>query len=111
MKDEQVEDLLRRVGPVGPGPELRARIAGARRLRTWPWAVAAAALLVVTVTAQLSTARTHRATARLVAPLEPASDLEALNAALGGDELLLRQAELWTAEQRRLAPDAETQSR
>jgi hypothetical protein len=112
MKDEQIEDLLRRVRPIGPGPELRTRIAGARRLRTWPWAAAAAALLAVTVTVQFSTARTHGETARLVAPLdESASDLEALNAALGGDAMLLRQAQLWTAEQRRLSPDAEGRSR
>ena len=51
MNDDQMEDLLRRVRPVGPRPELRARIVAARRpaARAWPWVSAAAALLAITV--------------------------------------------------------------
>ena len=47
MKDDQIEDLLRRVQPAGPPPELRARILATRPARpAWPWAAAAAALLL-----------------------------------------------------------------
>jgi hypothetical protein len=47
MKDSDIEDLLRRYRPVGPAASLRERVvaAGAPR-RIWPWAGAAAALLV-----------------------------------------------------------------
>ena len=113
MNDEQLDDLLRRVRPAGPGAELRARIVGIGRVpRTWPWALAAAALLAVTVTGQFLAARTYRETARNTTPVENAgADLEALAAALGWDEGLLRHAELWAAEEQRLAERPENQGR
>lgn len=47
---EDVENLLRRYRPVGPPPELRARVAGRRSTSgDWVWLAAAAALAVVTV--------------------------------------------------------------
>jgi hypothetical protein len=50
MSDD-IEDLLRRYQPSGPRPSLRGRVVhgGADRRKTWPWAAAAAALLVATV--------------------------------------------------------------
>jgi hypothetical protein len=49
-----VEDLLRKYRPVGPPADLRARTLVPERA-AWPWAVAAAALLVVTVGFHLAT--------------------------------------------------------
>jgi hypothetical protein len=48
---DDIEDLLGRYQPSGPPPSLRGRVVDgvADRRRTWPWAVAAAALLVATV--------------------------------------------------------------
>ena len=55
MKDEDLEALLRNVRPAGPSPELRARILAARSARpAWPWAAAAAALLMTIVGLQWS---------------------------------------------------------
>lgn len=50
MDEDEIERLLRRHRPAAAAPGLRERVlppAAARR--TWPWAVAAAALLVLTV--------------------------------------------------------------
>jgi hypothetical protein len=51
MNDDQMEDLLKRVRPVAPRPELRTRIVSAQRpaARAWPWVSAAAAMLAVTI--------------------------------------------------------------
>ena len=58
------EDLLRRYRPVGPFPGLRSRVViGARP--AWPWAVAAAALLVATLVLH---ARTSSLAANIVEP-------------------------------------------
>jgi hypothetical protein len=104
MNDEELEELLRRVRPAGPGPELRRRIiAGGRVPRTWPWALAAAILLAVAVSGQFLTERTYREAARDIRPESARAGLEALEAALGGDEALLWRAELWAAWEQRLA--------
>ena len=55
MNDNELDDLLRRVRPAGPPPELRARILASRPARpAWPWAAAAAALLALTIGLQWS---------------------------------------------------------
>jgi hypothetical protein len=55
MNDDQLEDLLRRVRPAGPPPALRSRILASRPARpAWPWAAAAAALLLTVVGLQWS---------------------------------------------------------
>jgi hypothetical protein len=53
MNDEDIERLLARTRPVGPSEDLRARIFSRRPARrAWPWAVAAAAMLVLTTLLQ-----------------------------------------------------------
>ena len=51
MKDDDLERLLQRYEPAAPPASLRARAIGARTEAkpAWPWAVAAAALLAMTV--------------------------------------------------------------
>jgi hypothetical protein len=111
MNDEQLHNLLRRVTPAGPPPDFRARIVAGRQPRTWPWAAAAAAVLVVTAGLQLSTVRTYRRTSRVVAPEHSDRvELPDLRFALGEDESLIRRGELWTEQERRhnAAPETET---
>ena len=53
MKEEDIERLLAAAKPVGPRPELRARILSRHRpRRAWPWAAAAAAMLALTTLLQ-----------------------------------------------------------
>lgn len=53
--DAEIEELLRRYQPGAPPTDLWNQIAGlpqsqvSRSLRTWPWAVAAAALLTIAI--------------------------------------------------------------
>jgi hypothetical protein len=72
MKDSDIEDGLRRYRPTGPSARLRERIlSSARPQRIWPWATAAAALLVSGVT--LHFAIGHEA-AGIGATLGPAAE-------------------------------------
>jgi hypothetical protein len=58
MEDREIEQLLRQYRPVGPRPELRARILSSLPARrTWPWMTAAAALLLVAVVLRDATGR------------------------------------------------------
>ena len=72
MSDPELEDLLRRYRPAGPPPDLRARIMpGAVPVRrTWPWAVAAAALLATVCVTQLATRRVYEGIAENVPPAQ-----------------------------------------
>ncbi len=92
MKDSEIEDLLRKYRPVGPPAELRHRIlAPIRTPRIWPWASAAAALLVLGLTFQLA-GRNEVAGADLnLGPSAVARVTEDLTNMLGGD---LRAREL-----------------
>jgi hypothetical protein len=56
MNDGEMEDLLRQVRPAGPPPHLRARILGTASRPAWPWMVAAAATLVMTIGLQMEAA-------------------------------------------------------
>lgn len=60
MNDEDLEALLVRTRPRGPSAGLRARIlarpAALATKRAWPWAVAAAALLIATLLLQSAAA-------------------------------------------------------
>lgn len=58
MTDDQLDQLLQASRPAGPPPELRARIVAVRDARrAWPWVAAAAALLALTISLQVSAAR------------------------------------------------------
>lgn len=100
MDDSQVEDLLRRYRPVGPPPRLRGRIfATAPNRRTWPWASAAAALLVSALALQVALG--HEVSTADIA-LGSAVDtrvLDDLTDLLGGDMSARQLAELILAEQ------------
>src|SRR5687767_8638003 len=96
MNDHDIEQMLRRHRPAGPPPELRARVfqTAAVEARLWPWAVAAAALLVITV-------GFHVASASLGSqvPIQfESDDRERLVEALGGDDVARTRAELIMAE-------------
>lgn len=81
-----VDDLLRRYRPAGPPPELRAQVLDQRRVAaTWPWAAAAAALLVTTVLLHAQV-RSHVAEV-YEPPPDPRRDaVEQLTSMLGGTQ-------------------------
>ena len=85
MKDSDIEDLLRRYRPAGPPARLRERViaAGPPR-RIWPWAGAAAALLV-SVLSFHAAARHELAARRSARSAVAASVTEDLAELLGGD--------------------------
>ena len=91
MSDSEIDELLRRYRPAAPPAILRNRLTalGPGR-RTWPWAGAAAALLLVTGCLQMSTQRIYRLVGDSVEPEAYSSldQLPALSDALGGDEWL-----------------------
>jgi hypothetical protein len=97
MNDDQLPDLLRRLQPAGPRPELRARIVeSATPRRVWPWAVAAAALLALVTGLQVSASsvrRDMRASITVAGPEEP-SELDVLRDTFGFDENTLRAVSL-----------------
>jgi hypothetical protein len=114
MDEHDVEELLRRVRPVGPPAELRARIEreGARasweraveERRAWPWAVAAAALLALTVGLRVET---NRLEARVEVPPDPtAAIVDDLADRLGGDDRARWLAVLMVLEQQMRAERA-----
>jgi hypothetical protein len=98
MDDDKVRELLGRYRPVSPPAHLRtavlSRPAGGSRM--WPWAAAAAALVVATLTLHVAA---NRAIARVSMPASTES-IEALAATLGGDEEAHRAARLIVAERR-----------
>ena len=100
MKDSEIEDLLRKYRPVGPPAELRHRtLATTRVLRVWPWASAAAALLVLGLTFQFAT-RSETAAADLnLGPSAVARVTEDLTNMLGGDIRARELAEFIVVEQ------------
>ena len=97
---DKAEVLLRRYRPTGPPPGLRARCVMTPAVRTWPWAVACAAVLALAVTVQVLIGG-------LTARLTPSDDLageraaiEDLAAMLGRDEDARRFAEFAVRELR-----------
>jgi hypothetical protein len=101
MQDFEIEDLLRRYRPAGPPAELRQRIlATTRAPLIWPWASAAAALLLLGLTFQFA-ARNATAGAHLdLGPSAVARVTEDLTTMLGGDVRARELAELLVVEQR-----------
>jgi hypothetical protein len=118
MDEHDVEDLLRRVRPVGPPAELRRRIeqGGGRsreERRAWPWAAAAAALLILTAGLRVEISRLET---RVTVPPDPgAAVIEDLAVRLGGDVQARRRAALMVLEQQmraeRAAVDADERGR
>ena len=100
MNDSEIEDLLRKYRPVGPPAELRQRILWTTRVpRIWPWASAAAALLVLGLTFQFAT-RSETAAADLnLGPSAVARVTEDLTNMLGGDIRARELAEFIVVEQ------------
>jgi hypothetical protein len=100
MKDSEIEDLLRKFRPVGPPAQLRERILATTRVhRIWPWASAAAALLVLGFTFQLA-ARNEAAGAGLnLGPSAVARVTDDLTNILGGDLRARELAEFIVVEQ------------
>ena len=91
MSDPKLEELLHRYRPAGPPPDLRNHIAALiSARRTWPWAVAAAVLLLTTCALQVATDRIYRTVERAVmpAPVTAVAQSPELSEALGDDELL-----------------------
>jgi hypothetical protein len=84
MDDDKVRALLGRYRPAGPPAELRAQAfaASVHPSRTWPWAAAAAALLIATVGLH---AATNRAIAAVIPPASRLS-VDALATVMGGTE-------------------------
>jgi hypothetical protein len=101
MKDSEIEDLLRKYRPVGPPADLRQRIFAATRVPLiWPWASAAAALLVLGLTLQLA-ARNETAGAEMnLGPSAAARVTDDLTEMLGGDLRARELAEFIVVEQR-----------
>ena len=102
-----VEELLRRYRPIDPPAELRMRIlAGLREARVpraWPWAVAAAALLVVTFGLHIAGDRETRRMDTAIATMPTtaatrARAVEDLAEMLGGDAAARQVAELRVSE-------------
>jgi len=100
MDDRDVEALLARYRPAHPDPEFESRLSFRLKAeatessgRTWPWAVAAAALLAITIGLH--------AASREGAVEQPASvDAAAtLSLELGGDDVGRRAAEFILAAQ------------
>jgi hypothetical protein len=84
MTDDDILDSLRRYRPAGPPPRLRGRVIQVKpAARTWPWAVATAALLVLSVALNTGARQIDQRTALLVPDVVPEVDpLEALPEAL-----------------------------
>lgn len=94
------EDLLRRYRPLGPRPELRRRIlAPATGGRAWPWAAAAAALLVTNLLLHAAAGSAARSVSGDDSGDE-AGAIAALSAALGGDTEAHAAAETIRAQER-----------
>jgi hypothetical protein len=87
MDEPDVETLLRSYRPVRPPPALRGRILTPQDARrVWPWSLAAAALLVVTLALQLATARLNRGASARFASAPSGPSVEELAELLGNDD-------------------------
>lgn len=95
---DDFEELLRKYQPLAPPPSLRTRIlrSASVRRRTWPWAAAAAALLVASTALQAARARLFEAWPDVRADHRNVT-IEMLTEAYGGGEIARAQAELAVA--------------
>jgi hypothetical protein len=106
----EIESRLRAWRPVGPPPTLRARVVAApESRRVWPWAAAAAALLLGTLglrlaaDAALTQAAVHLAIGTAATSDPAATAIAGLTDALGGDDAARSTAtQMVRAEEARL---------
>ena len=102
MKDDQeLEDLLRRYEPAAPRASLRSRViaSSVREPRAWPWAVAAAALVVLAVGLATAAARVIEPVDADSATSQRALEVEAL-ASIVGDADNPRALAEWMIDRR-----------
>lgn len=99
MDDSELETTLRRYRPVGPHAELRERVLGTPNKRIWPWAGAAAALLLSTQLLDFATRREVAEANEVVGPAAATLVADDLTERLGGDEPARELAELIVFEQ------------
>ncbi len=100
MNDSEIEDLLRRYRPIGPPARLRERIfATARSRRIWPWASAAAALLISAVTFHFASGYEVGSADVTLGPAAVTRVADDLTGMLGGDVAARDLAEFIMVEQ------------
>jgi hypothetical protein len=107
--DNQIEQRLRSYRPAGPPESLRERcLTPSRPARVWPWAAAAAALLITSMAIQAAGRSTIRGADLAFPPGPLARDVEELVDALGGDAAAARLAARIVDEESRAALEAES---
>ena len=99
MDDSKIEDLLRRYRPVGPPARLRDRIFATAPIRIWPWASAAAALLVSALTFHVGSGYEVASAGVTVGPTVATRVSDDLTEMLGGDVAARELAEFIMVEQ------------
>ncbi|MDO8794602.1 MAG: hypothetical protein Q7J25_08290 [Vicinamibacterales bacterium] len=100
MKDSEIEDLLQRYRPIGPPARLRERILAIDRTeRIWPWATAAAALLVCALTFRIATGYEAASVDVRLGPAAATRVADDLTDRLGGDAEARALAEFILVEQ------------
>jgi hypothetical protein len=99
MDDSELETTLRRYRPAGPPAELRERILATPNRRTWPWAGAAAALLLSTQLVDSAARRQVAEASEVMGPGAATLVANDLAERLGGDEPARELAELIVFEQ------------
>ena len=100
MDDSEIEDLLRRYSPVGPPAGLRERIfATAPSRLIWPWASAAAALLISAMTFHVASGYEVGSADVTLGPAAATRVADDLTDMLGGDAAARDLAEFIIVEQ------------
>lgn len=99
MDDSELEATLRRYRAAGPRADLRERILAAPKQRIWPWAAAAAALLIATQMLNFASRYEVAEASEALGPGTETRVKETLTEMLGGDAPARELAELIVFEQ------------